>query len=272
MKSGLKKYFAANRAEPESAPRRRSQAQRDIDRKEKARLRMAKTRAELKTRPLEEQVAYAARSRAYQERYRERTRTRIETILAKDDIPTGCSAYPAESEFTKKTQLSYILCAGGQKKHDDTAPLPLLNTSAAKQPDAMLLHVSQHPIAEDSQKTQLSYILCPGTQSKTHAGLEMPKAHPEQNLATEKGAASATRFRAHGSSRENRGEREMVLTQTYRLFFLCNSGLMPQFKQSPASRAGAFAYGKLAGRVENPLTGGTSGCRSAFQRISSGLS
>ncbi|KAJ7662244.1 hypothetical protein DFH06DRAFT_1296603 [Mycena polygramma] len=215
MKSDLKKYFAANRAEPVSPPRRRSQAQRDIDRKEKARLRMAKSRAELKTRPLEEQAAYAARSRAYQERYRARNRTRLKTILAEDDISTGYSAsYSADSEstVTKKTQLSYILCAGSQEEQDNTASLQFLNTSAEKKLDA----VSQHPVTEDSKKTQLSYILCPGTESETPARLGMPRAHPDQNISTGERCASATRFRAHGPSRENRSEREMVLTQIAR--------------------------------------------------------
>ncbi|KAJ7457542.1 hypothetical protein B0H11DRAFT_1925000 [Mycena galericulata] len=49
-------------------------AQRHFERNEKARLRMARTRAALKLRPLEEQQAAAARSREYQKTYRERHR------------------------------------------------------------------------------------------------------------------------------------------------------------------------------------------------------
>ncbi|KAJ7343881.1 hypothetical protein DFH08DRAFT_810418 [Mycena albidolilacea] len=48
--------------------------QRHLERNEKARLRMARKRAELKSRSLEEQAAAAERERRYQATYRERNR------------------------------------------------------------------------------------------------------------------------------------------------------------------------------------------------------
>ncbi|KAJ7454346.1 hypothetical protein B0H11DRAFT_2245002 [Mycena galericulata] len=47
-------------------------AQRHLERNEKARLRMARARAALKSRPIEEQQAAAARARQHQKTYRER--------------------------------------------------------------------------------------------------------------------------------------------------------------------------------------------------------
>ncbi|KAJ7784910.1 hypothetical protein DFH07DRAFT_947984 [Mycena maculata] len=48
------------------------QVRREMERREKARLRMARLRAELKTRSPEEQESHAARNRVYQARHREK--------------------------------------------------------------------------------------------------------------------------------------------------------------------------------------------------------
>ncbi|KAJ7939409.1 hypothetical protein B0H13DRAFT_1850705 [Mycena leptocephala] len=47
--------------------------QREQERRDKARIRMARTRAELKLRPVAEQEEYATRARAYQATYREKS-------------------------------------------------------------------------------------------------------------------------------------------------------------------------------------------------------
>ncbi|KAJ7893751.1 hypothetical protein B0H13DRAFT_2339566 [Mycena leptocephala] len=69
--------------------------QRHAERNEKARLRMARKRAELKTRPIEEQVAAAERERAYQITYRERNRDDLAVLEAKrrrEYVPSSTSS------------------------------------------------------------------------------------------------------------------------------------------------------------------------------------
>ncbi|KAJ7488155.1 hypothetical protein FB451DRAFT_732861 [Mycena latifolia] len=58
------------------------QAQRRAERNEKSRLRMARKRAELKTRPWEEQQQAAARSRAHRATYREKNREALKNAEA----------------------------------------------------------------------------------------------------------------------------------------------------------------------------------------------
>ncbi|KAJ7333349.1 hypothetical protein DFH08DRAFT_814461 [Mycena albidolilacea] len=62
-------------------------AQRRAERNEKARLRMARKRAELKSRPLEEQRIAAKRTKAYQATYREKcVRTNLSTRLVESTL------------------------------------------------------------------------------------------------------------------------------------------------------------------------------------------
>ncbi|KAJ7881947.1 hypothetical protein B0H13DRAFT_1891087 [Mycena leptocephala] len=96
--------------------------QRHAERNEKARLRMARKRAELKTRPLNEQLEAAERSREYQARYRERNRDarrlcEAQRRAAYDHLPCSPSHanHPADSgrrtyqeKFGTAAYVSYL--------------------------------------------------------------------------------------------------------------------------------------------------------------------
>ncbi|KAJ7469740.1 hypothetical protein B0H11DRAFT_2238185 [Mycena galericulata] len=83
------------------------ETQRQAVRREKARVRMAKLRAELKLRPLEEQRAAAERARAYQAAYRERHRNDLRVWEAQRRIAVykakfGIEAYAAYAKAKKE--------------------------------------------------------------------------------------------------------------------------------------------------------------------------
>ncbi|KAJ7044909.1 hypothetical protein C8F04DRAFT_1174651 [Mycena alexandri] len=64
-------------------------------RREKARLRMAKKRAQLKSRPVEEQMAAAERARLHQATYREKNREELRDWEATRRVQFGVEAYKA---------------------------------------------------------------------------------------------------------------------------------------------------------------------------------
>ncbi|KAJ7117332.1 hypothetical protein C8R43DRAFT_960630 [Mycena crocata] len=82
-------------------------AQRLQERNEKSRLRMARKRAELKTRPIEEQLLAAERDRAHQATYRERHRNDLRVWEAQRRIEVykkrfGPAAYAAYSRAKRE--------------------------------------------------------------------------------------------------------------------------------------------------------------------------
>ncbi|KAJ7933050.1 hypothetical protein B0H13DRAFT_1856649 [Mycena leptocephala] len=84
--------------------------QRHAERNEKARLRMARKRAELKTRPLSEQLEAAERSREYQARYCERNRDARQLCEAQRRIATyltkfGVAAYASYLKAKRRRRI-----------------------------------------------------------------------------------------------------------------------------------------------------------------------
>ncbi|KAJ7439922.1 hypothetical protein B0H11DRAFT_2253464 [Mycena galericulata] len=83
------------------------ETQRQAIRREKARVRMAKLRAELKLRPIEEQLAAAQRARAHQAAYRERHQNDLRVWEAQRRIAVykakfGVEAYAAYAKAKKE--------------------------------------------------------------------------------------------------------------------------------------------------------------------------
>ncbi|KAJ7477125.1 hypothetical protein B0H11DRAFT_2234602 [Mycena galericulata] len=86
------------------------QMKRKEERREKARLRMARIRAELKTRPLHEQELAAARARAYQATYRAKHRENLRLWEAERRI----AVYKAK--FGHEAYLAYVKARRDRKR------------------------------------------------------------------------------------------------------------------------------------------------------------
>ncbi|KAJ6557480.1 hypothetical protein B0H19DRAFT_1070143 [Mycena capillaripes] len=115
-------------------------AQRHAARNEKARLRMARRRAELKTRPLEEQRAAAERAREYQARYREKHRDelriweahrRIEVYKAKNGLRAFASYLKAKREQRRRRLAKKWTKEGYPPSDDDDAHTASQTTGVA---------------------------------------------------------------------------------------------------------------------------------------------
>ncbi|KAJ7836825.1 hypothetical protein B0H13DRAFT_1912884 [Mycena leptocephala] len=87
------------------------QAQRKAARNEKARLRMARKRAELKERPLEEQVRAKVRARAHQAKYRQKNRDHLRAWEAQRrneayKVRFGLTAYRSYLKAKRERKLA----------------------------------------------------------------------------------------------------------------------------------------------------------------------